>query len=182
MSFFRLTIKEGVCKLEGVRHVQRKENQMSESLNAEIVEGVLMVRLTDFVRSSYGSENVKRIGSTQLHKEALKLPGLKKVKGVLMAPAMEAAELLAEHGDLPGATRTLMILIEGEKEQAQQEVERERKRKEKEAQEREIKLALSNAKKDLESIRSRVKQNLAEEEAIDEYQEMMTEEMEAWNV
>lgn len=181
MSFFRLTIKEGICKLEGVRHIQRKENQMSESLNAEIVEGVLMVRLTDFVRSSYGSENVKRIGSTQLHKEALKLPGLKKVKGVLMAPAMKTAELLAEHGDLPGATRTLMILIEGEKEQAQQEVERERKRREKEARQREIQLALSNAKRDLDNIRSRTKQDLVKEEAIDEYQEMMAKGTEAWD-
>lgn len=159
---------------------------MTESLNAEIVEGVLMVRLTDFVRSAYGSESVKRVGSTQLHKEASKLPGLKKVKGVLVIPALEAAELIAEHGDLPGAPRTLTILIEGEKEQAQREVERELKRKEREAQQREMKSVLNSAKKDLDNIRSRARQDLAKYEAIDKYQEeqlqnLEEQDMEGWN-
>lgn len=96
----------------------------------DFVDGTLMVRLTDFVRDSYGSENVKRVGSTQLHKEASKLPGLRKVKGALMVPAMEAAELITEHGELSGSLSVLKTLIREEKKSAeslQKRVEREEK-------------------------------------------------------
>lgn len=75
------------------------------------VDGVPMIGLTDFVKGARESKGTRRLRRAQVRNEVRKLPGVKEVKGTFMIPIADAAEMIAEYGELSGAVKMIEALI-----------------------------------------------------------------------
>lgn len=75
------------------------------------VDGAPMIGLTDFVKGARESKGARRLRRTQVRNEVRKIPGVKEVKGVLMLPVADAAEMISEYGELSGAMKMIEALV-----------------------------------------------------------------------